>query len=87
MLDNGTLQRGDKGLAATARPAVAKVSENVFRTFGPTVTIRGDRGAWTLPAEPADLADDVVWVPSNSCGAGVLADLASPGSTVEVVAG
>ena len=32
------------------------------------------------PAEPADLADDVVWVPANSFGSGVLADLASPGS-------
>ncbi len=38
----------------------------------------------TLPAEPADLADDVVWVPANSFGNGVLADLASPGSRVTV---
>lgn len=34
--------------------------------------------------EEADLADDVVWVPANSIGGGVLADLASPGSMVEV---
>jgi NADH-quinone oxidoreductase subunit G len=48
------------------------------------VTITGDRGEWTLPAEVADLPDDVVWVPSNSTGNGVLADLASPGSRVTV---
>ncbi len=35
-----------------------------------------------LPAEVADLPDDVVWLPSNSLGNGVLADLASPGSRV-----
>ena len=28
------------------------------------------------------MVDGVVWVPANSVGAGVLADLASPGSTV-----
>ena len=38
----------------------------------------------TLPAEVADLPDDVVWVPANSVGNGVLADLASPGSRVTV---
>ena len=31
-----------------------------------------------------DLADGVVWVPANSFGRGVLADLASPGSRVTV---
>ena len=42
-------------------------------------------GRSTLPTEPcADLADDTVWVPANSTGNGVLADLASPGSGVRV---
>jgi NADH-quinone oxidoreductase subunit G len=54
------------------------------RLLGETVTLTGDRGSITLPAEAADVADDVVWVPSNSVGRGVLADLASPGSRVEV---
>ena len=45
----------------------------------------GDRGSVTLPAEVADdLADGVVWLPANSAGNGVLADLASPGSPVTV---
>jgi NADH-quinone oxidoreductase subunit G len=39
----------------------------------------------TLPVEvAADLPDGVVWVPARSFGNGVLADLASPGSSVTV---
>ena len=37
-----------------------------------------------LPAEPADLVGGVVWLPANSFGRGVLADLASPGTPVTV---
>jgi NADH-quinone oxidoreductase subunit G len=49
------------------------------------VTVTGDRGSVTLPTEAcADLVGDTVWVPANSTGNGVLADLASPGSGVRV---
>ena len=41
-------------------------------------------GSVTLPAGIADIADDVVWVPANSSGHGVLADLGLPGSRVTV---
>jgi NADH-quinone oxidoreductase subunit G len=85
MIDNGSMQDGDKYLAATARPTVARVSQTVFDAVGPTVTVGGDRGAVTLPAVvAADLADDVVWLPANSFGRGVLAEVASPGSRVTV---
>jgi len=84
LLDNGSMQDGDDNLAATARPAVARVSQKVFDAVGPVVTLTGDRGSVTVPAEVADLADDVVWLPANSLGNGVLADLASPGSRVTV---
>ena len=84
MLDNGTLQRGDEALRATARMPVARVSQTVYDALGPAVTLTGDRGSVTLPAEVTDIADDTVWVPANSFGRGVLADLASPGSTVTV---
>ncbi|GAB3761561.1 NADH-quinone oxidoreductase subunit G [Nocardioides ginsengisegetis] len=84
MLDNGSLQAGDKHLAATARVPVARVSQAVYDAVGPTVTVSGDRGSVTLPAEVADVVDGVVWVPTNSVGSGVLAGLASPGSTVTV---
>jgi NADH-quinone oxidoreductase subunit G len=84
LLDNGSMQDGDDNLRATARNAVARVSQAVHDACGDTVTLTGDRGEWTLPAEVADLADGVVWVPTNNAGNGVLADLASPGSRVTV---
>jgi NADH-quinone oxidoreductase subunit G len=84
LLDHGTMQDGDDNLRATARNAVARVSPSLLAQVGSTVTITGDRGEWTLPAEAADLPDGVVWVPANSAGNGVLADLASPGSRVIV---
>ena len=90
LLDLGTMQDGDPNLAATARPAVARINQAaydaIFDMLGgtATATLTGDRGSVTLPVEIADLPDDVVWVPANSFGRGVLADLASPGSTVTV---
>ncbi|MCW2814688.1 MAG: nqo3 [Nocardioides sp.] len=88
LLDNGTMLAGDKHLAATARPAVARVSRAVHEACGPTVTVTGDRGSVTLPSEVApDLVDGVVWVPASSTGNGVLADLASPGTRVTVTGG
>jgi NADH-quinone oxidoreductase subunit G len=84
LLDHGSMQDGDVNLRATARIAVARVSQSVYDACGALVTITGDRGEWTLPAEVADVPDGVVWVPSNSWGHGVLADLASPGSRVTV---
>ncbi|MGB0099462.1 MAG: molybdopterin-dependent oxidoreductase, partial [Nocardioides sp.] len=84
LVDNGSLQVGDEAYLATGRAPVARLSRAAYDAHGPTVTLTGDRGSVTLPAEPADLADDVVWVPANSFGNGVLADLASPGSRVTV---
>ncbi|QYJ03805.1 NADH-quinone oxidoreductase subunit G [Nocardioides panacisoli] len=83
-LDNGSMQAGDKYLEASARPVVALLPQRVYDACGPTVTLTGDRGSVTLPAEVADLPADTVWVPANSFGAGVLSDLASPGSRVRV---
>lgn len=87
LVDNGSMQDGDKAYRATGRAPVARLSRSAYDAHGPTVTLTGDRGSVTLPAEPADLADDVVWVPANSFGNGVLADLASPGSRVQVAKG
>jgi NADH-quinone oxidoreductase subunit G len=87
LVDNGSMQDGDKAYRATGRAPVARVSRSTYDAVGPTVTLTGDRGSVTLPAEPADLDDGVVWVPANSFGNGVLADLASPGSRVTVAKG
>jgi NADH-quinone oxidoreductase subunit G len=85
MLDNGSMQDGEKYLRATARTPVCRVSPGAAAALGAMVTLVGDRGSVTLPVEVADdLADDVVWVPANSTGNGVLADLASPGSGVRL---
>ena len=64
------------------------MTQDVYDACGPTVTLTGDRGSITLPAEVGDdLVAGVVWVPANSFGAGVLSDLASPGSRVRVEGG
>jgi len=79
------MQDNEKYLAATARTPVCRVSPKAHAALGSMVTLTGDRGSVTLPVEVADdLTDDIVWVPSNSVGNGVLADLASPGSGVRV---
>ena len=85
MIDNGSMQDGEKYLRATSRTPVCRVSRKVAAALGEMVTLTGDRGSVTLPVEvTADLADDTVWVPANSTGNGVLADLASPGTGVRV---
>ena len=69
MLDHGSMQDGDQHLRATARLPVARVSRGGPTTpAGPTVTLTGDRGSVTLPAEVADIVEGVVWVPANSVG-------------------
>ena len=84
------MQDGEPHLRATARPAVARVSQSSYDAlFGmlegsAEATLTGDRGSVTLPVEVAEMPDGVVWVPANSFGRGVLADLASPGSSVIV---
>ena len=87
MIDNGSMQDGDEHLRATARVPVARVTAAWYDAVGPMVTLTGDRGSVTLPAEIADIVDDTVWVPANSFKRGVLADLASPGSRVTVTGG
>jgi len=82
MLDLGTMQDGDDNLRATARIPVVRVSPATYDALGPSVTVIGDRGSVTLPAVIADIADDVIWLPGNSFGRGVLADVGLPGSTV-----
>ncbi len=61
MLDNGTMQDGEKYLRATARTPVCRVSPAAADALGPMVTLTGDRGSVTLPVEAtADLVDGTV---------------------------
>ncbi|NYG53751.1 NADH-quinone oxidoreductase subunit G [Nocardioides perillae] len=84
MLDLGSLQDGDANLRATARPAVARLHPDALARLGDVVTVTGERGSVTLPAVAADLPAGVVWLPTNSTGRGVWADVAAPGAPVTV---
>ncbi|NPC98535.1 NADH-quinone oxidoreductase subunit G [Nocardioides sp. zg-DK7169] len=88
MIDNASLLDGEDHLRATARIPVARVPRAVYDQVGDLMTVIGDRGRATLPTViNRELPDDVVWVPANSFGRGVLAGLASPGSRVRVMRG
>jgi NADH-quinone oxidoreductase subunit G len=90
MLDNGRMQDGEPHLRATARAAVVRVPASLAGEYGSAVTVTGDRGSVTLPVEVVadqQIAPDTAWVPANSFGRGVLADLASPGSPVTLTGG
>jgi NADH-quinone oxidoreductase subunit G len=92
LVDLGSMQDGEEHLRATARRPVARLSRASYESVlgmleaqpggEQLVTVSGDRGSVTLPVVVADMPDGVVWVPARSFGRGVLAELASPGSTV-----
>jgi NADH-quinone oxidoreductase subunit G len=93
LIDLGSMQDGEVHLRATARVPVARLNQAAYDALlgtgvegQPWVTVTGDRGSVELPVEIADLPDGVVWVPARSFGRGVLAELASPGSAVDVKA-
>ncbi|MEO6821459.1 MAG: NADH-quinone oxidoreductase subunit G [Candidatus Nanopelagicales bacterium] len=72
LLDAGVLQQGEPFLAATARPAVVRLSAATAQAMGfvpgDDVTVSTDAGAITLPLLVSDLPDDVVWLPADSEG-------------------
>ena len=89
LLDAGRLQDGEPHLAGTARPPVARLSAATATEIGVDgdgmVTVRTDRGAITLPLTITDMPDRVVWVPMNSPGSAVYAQLgAAAGDVVRI---
>ena len=89
LLDAGRLQDGEPHLAGTARPPVARLSAATATEIGVDgdgmVTVRTDRGAITLPLVITDMPDRVVWVPMNSPGSAVYAQLgAAAGDVVRI---
>jgi NADH-quinone oxidoreductase subunit G len=92
LVDLGSLADGDDRLRATARPPVVRLGKALAAQLGVAdgdpVTVGTDRGAITLPAAVTDMADRVVWVPTNSPGSTVRRTLGVPaGSVVSVTAG
>jgi NADH-quinone oxidoreductase subunit G len=87
LLDAGRMQDGEPNLAGTARAAIARMSAatagEVGAGEGGKVTVATERGVITVPAEIADMPDRVVWLPTNSAGCAVRAQLgAGHGSLV-----
>lgn len=88
LIDSGVMQEGEPHLAATARPTVAVLSAATAAAFGESVTVSGPAGSVTLPVAVGDILDDVVWLPLNSSGCHVYADLgAREGDEVRLSAG
>jgi NADH-quinone oxidoreductase subunit G len=81
LLDAGRMQDGEPHLAATARSVVARVSPATAAAAGVSdgdkLTVATDAGSVTLPLEVVPMSDGVVWLPTNSAGSAVRADLAA----------
>jgi NADH-quinone oxidoreductase subunit G len=87
LVDAGRLQDGEPFLAGTARPVAARVSAATAAeaglSDGEKVTVSTLAGSVTVPLAVTDMADGVVWLPTNSPGSAVRADLvAGHGSRV-----
>jgi NADH-quinone oxidoreductase subunit G len=92
LIDAGRLQDGEPYLAGTARPvaaltspataAAAGLADGDKVTVAPVAGYTG-AGSVTAPLKVTDMADGVVWLPANSAGCAVRADLgAGHGSRV-----
>lgn len=73
LLDGGRGQDGEEAMAATAKPAVARISPAtaaaVGVSAGGSLTVSADGGWYTLPVEIApDMVEGTVWVPTNAPG-------------------
>lgn len=79
LLDAGRMQDGEPYLAGTARAASARMSPGTAAeaavSDGDKVTVATERGSCTLPVEVTDMPDRVVWLPANSAGCAVRAQL------------
>jgi NADH-quinone oxidoreductase subunit G len=85
LLDQGRMQDGEPYLAGTARTACARMSAGTAAEAGVAdgdkVTVATEGGALTLPVEVTDMPDRVVWLPANSAGCAVRAQLAAGNGT------
>jgi NADH-quinone oxidoreductase subunit G len=87
LLDAGRMQDGEPYLAGTARAVLARVSPATAAAAGAgdgdKVTVATAAGSVTLPVDIVPMTDGVVWLPANSAGSGVRAELgAGHGSRV-----
>ncbi|ACQ81467.1 NADH-quinone oxidoreductase, chain G [Beutenbergia cavernae DSM 12333] len=90
LLDAGRGQDGEPHLAGTAHRPVARLAPGTAEALGladaSEITVRGPRGAVTLPLVLVPMAEHVVWLPQHAPGVSVHSDLgAGAGDVVEVV--
>ncbi|MFI8504654.1 NADH-quinone oxidoreductase subunit G [Streptomyces sp. NPDC085524] len=89
LLDQGRLQEGDDALAGTRHEASARLSAATAAETGvkngDVLAVTGPAGSVELPLRITEMPDRVVWLPLNSAGSGVLADMgAAPGALVRI---
>ncbi|MGH3470506.1 MAG: NADH-quinone oxidoreductase subunit G [Nocardioidaceae bacterium] len=89
LIDDSRAIDGEPHLAGTARPAEVVVSKTALEALGldegDMLRVSNDAGAVTLPSRVGDIADDVIWLPSNSAGVNLARDLhAAAGSVVRI---
>ncbi len=92
LIDNGSMQDGDPYLAATARPAVAYVSQNTANGIGVNtgdlIRVSTTAGSIEVPVVITVMADSTVWLPTNNEGSEVRAQLhAAHGASVTISKG
>ncbi len=79
LIDAGRMQDGEPYLAGTARAVVARASAATAAgagvADGDKVTVATGAGSVTVRLEVTEMADGVVWLPTNSSGSAVRADL------------
>jgi NADH-quinone oxidoreductase subunit G len=75
LLDSGRMQDGEPFLAGTAPTAQAllsgKTAASIGLTEGDIVRVSAGLGAVTVPVTIRDMADHVIWLPTNSPGCAV----------------
>jgi NADH-quinone oxidoreductase subunit G len=89
LLDRGSLQDGEPHLAGTAPAPVARVSaataESLGVVDGDSLTVGAGETRVTAPVVVTEMADHVVWLPTNSAGCDLRSTLAgAPGALVSV---
>ncbi|MDP9094497.1 MAG: NADH-quinone oxidoreductase subunit G, partial [Actinomycetota bacterium] len=86
LIDGGRMQDGDEYLAGTAKPARAIISAATAAAVGVEdgefVGVSTEHGALMLPAVVGDIADGVVWLPTNARGCAVRATLRAGSGTL-----
>ena len=89
LLDQGSLQDGEPYLAGTAPLPVARISAATAADLGlaedDEVLVTAGSSTVTVPVRLAEMADHVVWLPTNSAGCDLRGMLAgAPGALVSV---